>query len=62
MRLVKTIASTAKRLLQLPRAQLVDAIGQQESIKDQLISYAATNFSSVPTEALEVLGLAEEDD
>ena len=48
-------------VLQLQRAQLIHAIELQPELKDQLISYAATHLASVPADALEVLGLTEDE-
>ena len=49
-------------LLQLPRAQLLDALEQQPDFHERLVTYAATNLDTVPQEALEVLGLDEEEE
>ena len=48
-------------LLALPKEQLVAALEQQPDLKEQLVPYAATHLASVPPEALEALGLTEDD-
>ena len=47
--------------LQLPRTQLIHVLEQQPDLKDGLITFAATHLTSVPADALEVLGLTEDD-
>jgi len=49
-------------LLQLPRPQLLDALEQQPDFREKLVAYAATNLDTVPQDALEVLGLDEEEE
>ena len=49
-------------LLQLPRPQLLDALELQPEFREKLVAYAATNLDSVPQDALEVLGLDEEEE
>ena len=48
-------------LLALPKAQLVDALEQQPEFKERLLPYAATHLATVPPDALDALGLTEED-
>jgi len=49
-------------LLQLPRPQLLDALELQPEFREKLVAYAATNLDSVPQDALELLGLDEEEE
>ena len=49
-------------LLQLPRPQLLDALEQQPDFREKLVAFAATNLDTVPQDALEVLGLDEEEE
>ena len=49
-------------LLQLPRPQLLDALEQQPDFREKLVQYAATHLDTVPQDALEVLGLDEEEE
>ena len=48
-------------LLALPKAQLQQALDAHADLREQLTVHAATNLASVAQEALEVLGLTEDD-
>ena len=48
-------------LLALPKPQLIDVLAQQPTLRGDLTSYAATHLGDVPQEALDALGLADEE-
>ena len=48
-------------ILSLPKAQLLEVVGQQPNLREHLTSYAVTRLAEVPAEALEALGLADEE-
>uniref|UniRef100_A0A7S2B7D7 Symplekin C-terminal domain-containing protein n=1 Tax=Haptolina brevifila TaxID=156173 RepID=A0A7S2B7D7_9EUKA len=49
-------------LISLPQEALIDALQKQPSLREPLMCYAASHLSTVPPPALDVLGLAEEEE